>query len=376
MKMKSRRRWFTVHKYLGLVFGLFVAVNALSGSFIIFYAEIDALSAPELRLVEPGERYLPLSVLAAGVREAYPGHALLSIGRYGSTERPDYAFRARIAEASAPGTTVFVNPYTGEVLGEGTVPALLWFMHELHVNMFSGRTGQVIIGFFGIAMLVSAISGIVLWWPKPRRVARALKVKWRSPKHRLYQDIHNVSAIYLYVVMIFIILSGIILSFPEQSRAALGLFGTVRDTPRLAIPASDPGTGAPRLTLDQVERRLPDLYPNMTIDLVRLPVGAEGSYLVRLGYVDPFNRWLSAVFVAVDQYNGEILSITDNGSEPAVTEIVDVWAIVVHSGHVGGVPLRTIVFLTGFAVVVLLVTGILVWFRKRQIRLRRVSALG
>ena len=89
---------------------------------------------------------------------------------------------------------------------------------------------------------------------------------------------------------------------------------------------------------------------------------------MRLGYVDPFNRWLSAVFVAVDQYSGEILNVDDNAAEPAVTEIVDVWAIVLHSGQVGGMPSRILAFLTGIAVVLLFITGIIVWFRKRRLR--------
>jgi uncharacterized iron-regulated membrane protein len=59
---------------------------------------------------------------------------------------------------------LLIHEYTGEVLGERTDPAFLDYVHQFHIRLLAGHTGQSIMGIAGIAMLILVISGFILWW--------------------------------------------------------------------------------------------------------------------------------------------------------------------------------------------------------------------
>jgi hypothetical protein len=54
MKTKNLRRYFSaLHLYLGLVLGVAFTLLGLTGSFLVFYPEIDQLINPELQINQP-----------------------------------------------------------------------------------------------------------------------------------------------------------------------------------------------------------------------------------------------------------------------------------------------------------------------------------
>jgi len=54
MKTKNLRRYFSaLHLYLGLVLGVAFTMLGLTGSFLVFYPEIDQLINPELQINQP-----------------------------------------------------------------------------------------------------------------------------------------------------------------------------------------------------------------------------------------------------------------------------------------------------------------------------------
>src|SRR6185369_530194 len=67
---------------------------------------------------------------------------------------------------------LYVNPYTGEALGEGSKGVRAFFQtvtdwHRWLGTRGEGRvTGRAVTGACNAAFLVLAMSGLFLWWPK------------------------------------------------------------------------------------------------------------------------------------------------------------------------------------------------------------------
>ena len=53
MRAAIRRRWLSVHLYLGLGLGGLFALLGLSGSVLVFYLEVDGLLNPQISVAAP-----------------------------------------------------------------------------------------------------------------------------------------------------------------------------------------------------------------------------------------------------------------------------------------------------------------------------------
>ena len=72
-------------------------------------------------------------------------------------------------------------------------------------------------------------------------------------------------------------------------------------------------------------------------------------------------------WVVVDQYTGQVLGSQDARTAPAGAQIPIVNRAI-HVGGIFGVPTRILAFLTSLAVLVQLVTGLAMWWRKRGVK--------
>ncbi|MEQ1561039.1 MAG: PepSY-associated TM helix domain-containing protein, partial [Methyloglobulus sp.] len=54
VRLKIRRKtWMDIHLWLGLILGFFLAIFGLTGSILVFHAEINELLHPEMLTVAP-----------------------------------------------------------------------------------------------------------------------------------------------------------------------------------------------------------------------------------------------------------------------------------------------------------------------------------
>ena len=67
---------------------------------------------------------------------------------------------------------VVVDARTGDYLGTPPLHSgFLWIMFKLHVDLFAGLAGKLFLGLMGVLLLVSLISGTVLYAPFMRKLA-------------------------------------------------------------------------------------------------------------------------------------------------------------------------------------------------------------
>jgi uncharacterized iron-regulated membrane protein len=104
---------------------------------------------------------------------------------------------------------VFVNPYTGIVLGSLSPPQWLpGFTRALHGGWPLGKPGSWLLELGDGWALVMIFTGLYLWWPRGRGV-RALWPRLRAGKRVLFRDLHSCVAVWFAVVFVFFLISAL-----------------------------------------------------------------------------------------------------------------------------------------------------------------------
>ena len=120
-------------------------------------------------------------------------------------------------EENGVAQTTFFNQYTGEELGAVDTSLNVFFetVLDLHKNLLMGNVGRQILGA-GVLMFVFLLfSGFVLWLPKRiRNLKQSLTVKWNARFQRLNYDLHNTLGFYTFLLLFFIAITGLYVTYP------------------------------------------------------------------------------------------------------------------------------------------------------------------
>lgn len=120
------------------------------------------------------------------------------------------------------GRRVFVNAYSGEILGEGSTTMRAFFRQVtdwhrwLAMGGESRAQGRAITGASNIAFLVLALSGVWLWWPKQRtRAAFRNILFFRQGLRAKARDFnwHNVLGAWSFTPLLIVVASGVVISY-------------------------------------------------------------------------------------------------------------------------------------------------------------------
>ena len=136
-------------------------------------------------------------------------------------DRPGHGVRARRMDAG-PFQRVYLDPPTGRVLDTATGRDFLGRLHAFHESlMLRDYNGREIVGVVGIAMLISSLSGIYLWWPAGGLRRKAFGFRRGFALHR---NLHYTFGIWGAVVLAMLSFTGIFLGFSDAGRAVVAAF--------------------------------------------------------------------------------------------------------------------------------------------------------
>lgn len=387
-RRKTRRKlWLDVHLWLGLALGLLLSIYGLTGSILVFHAEIDEWLNADLRTVtRPSEsgNYRPLPELIRAGRAAMPQPAKLTFGTY--PRNPEAAFALSYSLPISQGATeswqVYVDPYTARVTGKrlmnrsgSWMPAtFIGFIFTLHYALLlPGEISTIVVGVSGALLIISVLTGLIVWWPLTGKWLQALTFKHNAGRQRFNFDLHKTSGFYTTLVMLPVLFSGVYMVLPYNVVPVLELFSPV--TYRYWF-RSTPEPGHEFISMADAVSRARELYPKGRPHWIYGINGGgdpRATYTVCLDDVDRPGSWLQRVCVVMDRYTGAFLDIDDPALPSATAgEIFTHWQWPLHSGQAFGLTGRILVFLTGLACPVLFVTGVIRWLQKR--RAARVKA--
>jgi uncharacterized iron-regulated membrane protein len=217
----------------------------------------------------------------------------------------------------------------------------------------------------GALLIISVLTGLILWWPLTGKWLKALTVKRKASSERLNFDLHKTFGFYSTIVLVPVLFSGIYMNVPDNVVPVLELFSPV--TYRYWFRSTPNQEKKPLNTAEAVERAN-RLYPKGRPDWIYGIYGANvqtATYTVCKHDVDRPGSWLQRVCVVMDRYTGEYLDIDDPASGTA-GEVFTHWQWPLHSGQAFGWTGRILVFLSGLACPVLFVTGVIRWRQKQR----------
>jgi uncharacterized iron-regulated membrane protein len=235
MLKRLRRVLFWTHLTCGVVAGLVILMMCITGVSLTYQRQIQLWAdTRHYRAAPPDDRRrAPAAVLVSAAR-----------GLDDSAEPTALTLRADpfAPAAIAFGTrTVFANPYTAEVYGEGTgagVRAFFTTMVSWHryVAQAGERrpAGKAMTGAANLAFLAIVLSGMCLWWPKSLRWTAVRQVVWfRGGLPGKARDFnwHNTLGFWSALPLALIVYSGVVISYPAATNMIYRAFGETPPAP-------------------------------------------------------------------------------------------------------------------------------------------------
>lgn len=340
-----------VHRWAGGILGVVLAVIALSGVLLIH--KHAWIGLPHAGDPPPATAAAEAALAEAVLQRAAPGdYLVMPVDGFGLAQliRPD-------------GSGVYVDGNGAPVAqwsGVWDRPELWLF--DLHHHLLVGDAGEWVIGLAGLAVVLFAVSGAILWWRTRRTFRlRAWPARMSRPAVlRHHRDLGIVFAPLLILValtgamMVFRPVAGVVLA-PLSSPATIAASLQPPETVAGALPARPDWPAM----IAAAQRR----FPEARLRIVSLP--REAGQMVTIRMRQPA-EWLpnGRSTVWLDPAAPAIIDARDALAQPPGAQAYNM-LYPLHAAKVGGLAYRLVMTATGL---VLLMLGLLAswsfWFRR------------
>jgi len=359
---RSRKLIFNTHMAVGLCAAVILAVMGITGAFLAYEYELDRAFNPKLFIVAAQAQRLPLTKLMEVVQRAHPTANLTVLDLAALADnRADVSYQIDIVDrGKAEPTHVFIDPYTGRILGERDGLGFPGTVHEFHSNLLLGKTGKLITTTLSVGMVVLALSGLVLWWPR-----KLVRIDFRSSAARFNFDLHNTVGSCMSLFILLFGVTGIGIHVADDLAPAVDRITGApnQHEPKVFSRPSPPGTLA--ISPDAAAAIAAKAVPGGRVVWIKLPQGPADGYRVRLKFPED-RQTLGRSYAHVDQYSGAVLWSQSTRETAAGTRYFKFWNREVHNGTAFGRWFQAVAAITGLAVPLLAITGPIIWYRKNR----------
>jgi len=245
---KLRRIIFWCHLPVGVLAGLVILNMCVTGVLLTYEKQITSWADTRgYRSAPPATQtqHLSIETLITKARDAR-GANPTSI-----TLKADPAAPAEIGFGRE--TTLFVNPYTGAILGEGSQRVRSFFRGVTEWHRWLGANGdnrnvaRAITGACNLGFLFLVSSGFFLWWPRKWNRKSLRNVTWFRrglPSKARDFNWHNTIGFWSAVPLFIIVLSAVVISYSWAGNLVYRVAGETPPAPRpnQQAPASPSNT--------------------------------------------------------------------------------------------------------------------------------------
>lgn len=361
-----------LHLWLGLPTGLVVFIVAITGCLYCFKEEINTLyddykyvESQDVPMLTPSEAYN-----IADNHEKLPDRHIHSANYGAKNEALEVVFYETDPEFYQ---IAYLNPYSGEFIKLIDLESgFFHFLLDGHMNLWMGSFGQKIVAYGTLIFLVILLSGLILWWPRNRKVAK--KRTWfswsqRSRWKRKNYDLHNILGFYASAVAALLAITGLVMAlnwFAEGFYRVTGgdksaMFTWPENVSETAV--EDAG----EKPIDILWKRMMNEYPEGTVVEMHYPPTEDAAIYAYMKlsegtYWDSDYRY----------FDSRTLEEIEPGHvygklEKATTaDIFHRMSYDIHVGAIGGIAGKIIVFLASLIVGTLPITGTFIWWGRRQ----------
>lgn len=370
MTAKSLRAWSWIHKWSSLACTLFMLLLCLTGLPLIFHHEIGHLTGTEIEAPEmpAGTAYASMDDVLAAAKALHPQRHVQFVFR-----DPDETNLWMISLGETPTSekdnkVVAVDARTAAVLAEPRFDeGFMYVMFKLHVDLFAGLPGTLFLGAMGLLLVVAIVSGVALYAPFMRRLDfgtvrrdRSTSIKWL--------DMHNLLGIVTLAWVLAVGITGVINTLGEpvikfwQFDQMTEMIAPYRNLP----PPTQFGS------LEQSVRAAVSKEPDMRLGFIAFPgtnFSSPHHYAIFMRGTEPLTaRLLKPVLV-----DAQTTQITDSRELPWYVQTLLI-SQPLHFGDYGGMPLKILWALLDIITIIVLWSGLILWWRKRKQPLELVSS--
>ena len=332
---------------------------------------------------------------------------------------------------------VYVDPYTGAIIGTRDKEAwawhnTMWKVFWLHRDLLLGNIGKWLLGIVSLVWTINCFIGFYLTFPRAvkssqskqvsskkraslfKRWLPAWKIRRKTNTFKLNYDVHHAFGLWLWVMLFVIAWSSVGFNlkpvYQPVMQAVVGLTPRERGQP--------PTKPEPNKTVENQGRADKSINSNTTVndsrntadaiaqavnksnsiaylsaqaDIAARQNGTAVQQLLGIRWVAEDEQWQmrfktdrdigihsGASSITVDAATGEVARVSF-GYQSGFGNKVDQWLSTLHMGHVGqGWSHRlyqAFLAMIGLAVAVLSGTGVYLWWKGRQQRLKALQKL-
>ncbi|MGD9903380.1 MAG: PepSY-associated TM helix domain-containing protein [Vicinamibacterales bacterium] len=364
----TRATFFRIHSWLGIITGVFLLAIAWSGSLVVFNDEIEWLLNPAVR-ADPAAGVRPLDEVAAAIRARHPGRRFAIHPQIGRR----WAHTAYVYEGRRQ-RFLQIDPATAAIRRddamEGYTFNVAYFLRQLHVRLLMGFWGRVFVGLFGVTLVLSVLTSLVVY----REWLRSLwRLRRGHGRRVLHMDLHKAVGLWTLGFSLLFGITGAVLGLEN-------LYYRIRPAaPRSpAIFTTAPPLGMP-LTVDGALRRVTTRDRRFRPTAIEVP--PEGPFVVRGNHPGAFIADGASEY-QVHAGTGVVRQVVDARRAPRREYLYNLLDPL-HFGYFGerwgvvaGYAVEIVWCLAGLAPGVLAMSGGVMWLERQRRRSRRRAPDG
>ncbi|QSW91629.1 PepSY domain-containing protein [Flavobacterium endoglycinae] len=340
--------------WLGLASGLIVFIVSITGFLYVFEEEIRDFSHQEYLHVPVQQKpFIGLKTILENYEHLEPKKKItaLKINR----EEPN----AAVEISTKKKKTYYFNPYDGTLIKEQGSDWLNTVL-EIHRNLLLGDFGEFIQGWSVVIFIIMLLTGLILWFPNQRRlIKQSLKIKWSGSFKRVNFDLHQVLGFYASIFLLLIAFSGTYFKYDTVKKTVSLVTGSkLRKGDEVISNQKIDSTTIP-VRYNAIYENANSKYPGATS--VSFSIRKTGELRLRMTYPNNWARNQNTIFF--DGKTGQMLRTKlykDNNA-------ADVYEASNHDLHTGvffGLAGKIIWSLVSLISASLPITGFIIWWKK------------
>ena len=324
------------HRWTGLTFGFVLLFVAVTGILVAYRPHLEPVVNRDLLTVPVCTERVSMDAIASAARAAHPAGELdyirITTPDPGSARIP--AVQVRVQEPGEYQHEVYVNPCTGEVLGQrDRYGGWLATIEQLHRFRFM-EGGSFITGTNAILFAIVLLGGgLYMWWPRRARALRAA-AKFDSGltgRHRTINR-HKVIGLYVGLIVLASALTGLPLAFDWYRYGVYALMGSKPEKVPLVTPAAD----ATPLPMETYWRHVQALVPNPGETLIHFPLARKPKEALDIFTVTrDAPHAFARTMVYLDPYTDKVVKFIPYEKSSAGSKLY-FWMLSWHMGLIGG----------------------------------------
>ncbi len=364
-----RKVLFQIHSWVGVKFGVLFLVVCLSGTMATLSVELDWLFMPSYRATPVPEAKMVYAETLQKIKVQYPESQII----YWEAAYEPYVCDLVHLQIDGMRKYLFVNPYTGEIQGLINL-SFKRFFRDLHYFLFIpfqiGHFTVLFFGFLLFAAIITALSFYKNWYRKFFEFK-----KGRSPIS-FFRSSHRLIGLWSLPFALVFSVTGIWYFIERTDIAGVGTISNPA-SPLLSIIDSvehEVVYSSIDLDYDRAVLKAEEAIPGLKVKDILPPQNrTQAIYLTGKSNVSLVRHRANRIFIDPKTY--EVISVQNAATIPTVMWINDI-IDPLHFGTWGGICVKIIYFIGGFAITGLIYTGLKMYTRRNRQKLSTGTGFG